>query len=181
MTNEKAIEILEQLMDGVNPETGEVLQGDHVCAEPQVLRAFHLAIVTLRGQTAGVAMDGMHTRNGRLSAGRLWTVEDDAELTELYQRAMSMEDICRLTQRRRRGVANRLAYLGLEPHPSSDGTNVGQPWSEDEEKRLIELYQSHASVSDIAKLLKRNPGGITARLERLGLLGNQRANFPSPL
>ncbi|HBF86718.1 MAG TPA: hypothetical protein DDW54_03465 [Clostridiales bacterium] len=47
----------------------------------------------------------------------------------------------------------------------------GQPWSNEEEDKLILEYNEHKlSISEIAKLHNRNNGGISARLKKLGLI-----------
>lgn len=48
MNAKDAYTLLEMLMDGVNPITGELLPEDHVCHEPAVLRALHKALVALQ-------------------------------------------------------------------------------------------------------------------------------------
>ena len=48
MNAKDAYTLLETLMDGVNPITGELLPEDHVCHEPAVLRALHKALVALQ-------------------------------------------------------------------------------------------------------------------------------------
>jgi len=46
----------------------------------------------------------------------------------------------------------------------------GQPWTEEQEKCLIELYGKGVEVAEIAACLKRNNGGIRARLKKLGFI-----------
>jgi DNA-binding NarL/FixJ family response regulator len=48
--------------------------------------------------------------------------------------------------------------------------NVGTPWTPDEERRLVEAFQSGIALSDIAKELSRTVRAVEARLERLELL-----------
>lgn len=117
MNSEMAAQILEQLFDGIDPETGEVFRADHVCMQPQVMRAISMAITALRRSDvrATGGGGGLYNRNGRLNAGRPWSKEDDAQLLRLFQEGMSMDKICEQLQRRKRGVANRLAYLGIVP------------------------------------------------------------------
>lgn len=48
MNAKDAYTLLEMLMDGVNPITGELLPEDPVCHEPAVLRALHKVLLALR-------------------------------------------------------------------------------------------------------------------------------------
>ncbi len=53
------------------------------------------------------------------------------------------------------------------------GEYQGQPWSEEHQACLIELFQKGVPVNEIAVTLQRTPGGIRARLKRLGLIENR--------
>ena len=44
-----------------------------------------------------------------------------------------------------------------------------EPWNKEEEKRLSMLYQEGATIQELAQELQRQPGGIRARLKKLGL------------
>ncbi len=46
----------------------------------------------------------------------------------------------------------------------------GRPWKEEQDARLIDMFQKNATVSEMAFVLKRTDGGIRARLKRLGLI-----------
>lgn len=48
--------------------------------------------------------------------------------------------------------------------------NAGKPWTEEEEKLLLELYNSGTSKKEISQSLGRTIGSITSRLLRLGIL-----------
>ena len=47
--------------------------------------------------------------------------------------------------------------------------NAYAAWTEQQEQTLVELHDSGKSTSQIAKEMGRQPGAITARLEKLGL------------
>jgi hypothetical protein len=47
---------------------------------------------------------------------------------------------------------------------------VGQPWTEEEERRLTEAFSNGGAVADIAGAHKRTVRAIEARLQRLGLI-----------
>ena len=50
----------------------------------------------------------------------------------------------------------------------------GRPWTEEHEERLTELFNKSLPISEIAFELKRTEGGIKARLQKLGLIDNDR-------
>lgn len=49
----------------------------------------------------------------------------------------------------------------------------GQVWTVAQEEQLINLFQNHVPVSEIASILKRTKTGIRARLKKLGLIENR--------
>ena len=70
MKRERAIEILEALLDGANPLTGEVLPRDHVCQEADVMRALHAAVLALQDADA--------------SGSGAWALEEEQRISEYY-------------------------------------------------------------------------------------------------
>lgn len=52
--------------------------------------------------------------------------------------------------------------------------NVGQAWSEDEERRLVTAFQAGDPLVEIAARHRRTLRAIEARLERLGLLSAEQ-------
>ena len=48
--------------------------------------------------------------------------------------------------------------------------NQGQPWSEEHERCLIDLFQKGVPISEIAVTLKRNEGAVRKRLRKLNLI-----------
>ena len=49
---------------------------------------------------------------------------------------------------------------------------AGKPWTNEEEKRLRELYNSGLSKKEISSELCRTAGSISSRLARLGLIND---------
>ena len=102
MTNESARIILLQMLDGLDPTTGEVLPPDHLLNDATVIRALHTAVLALTDISHPVRAPV--NRNGRLNAGRAWTEMDRDALAALSRSGASMETMCEKLQRRRRGV-----------------------------------------------------------------------------
>lgn len=183
MNTKDACVILETLMDGINPITGELLPEDHVCQEPEVLRALHKALMALCSMDEAAAVPetspSMVNRNGRLNAGRPWTTQDLDKLKHLYEAGTDMEEICRVLQRRRRGVERQLAGLGLmEAHhhpadPDKKHAKAGLPWTAADDQALQQMWAQGQPKAQIAKMLQRSSWAVECRLERMGLLNEQ--------
>lgn len=47
-----------------------------------------------------------------------------------------------------------------------------EKWSTDEEERLVQLFHSGQTVTEIARVMERQLGAIKTRLKRLGLIEN---------
>lgn len=123
MNAARAASLLETLIMGIDPITGETLDAEHVCAQPETLRALHLAVAALRNEKP------------RLNAGRPWTPQEDETLCQLYRGGVSLDAICARLSRRPRGTENRLRHLGLLPQENAAKPwRMGKIWSETEEK-----------------------------------------------
>jgi hypothetical protein len=98
-----------------------------------------------------------HTYEQILVQELAWTYHDifqaAAEAIEVADRQVGGE-----------GYETRMAKIQAE-HP-----RAYQPWNEEEDARLTELFQKHVSVTDIAKTLQRQPGAIRSRLSKLNLV-----------
>lgn len=183
MNTRDALSLLEALLDGVNPVTGEILPIDHVCNEPDILRALHKAVTALRHmENSPEQREPFVNRNGKLNAGRPWTQEDLRQLRQLYEDGTSIDEICRLLQRRKRGVENYLLYLGLTDAPAK-GTQTGKkrartgtPWTALDDKTLYQMWKQGNDQETIAQALERSAYAIECRLDRLGLLQQPEEN-----
>lgn len=52
---------------------------------------------------------------------------------------------------------------------ASKKENQGQPWTQEQEQCLVDLFQKGVPIKEIAVTLKRNSGAVRARLEKLNL------------
>lgn len=183
MNAKDAYTLLETLMDGVNPITGELLPEDHVCHEPAVLRALHKALVALRDSDDMPVDDtALVNQNGTLNAGRPWTQKDLDWLKQLHEAGASMEEMCHLLQRRTRGIERQLVYLGLtdkadvQVAANSKLHRAGTPWTAEDDKVLWNMWQQGKSEDQIATQLQRSSYAIHCRMERLGMLNPEDAD-----
>lgn len=173
MTNESARIILLQMLDGLDPTTGEVLPPDHLLNDATVIRALHTAVLALMDVRMPV------NRNGRLNAGRAWTATDRDALAALSRSGASMETMCEKLQRRRRGVQRQLRDMGLPlPPPARKvATRAGTLWTEEDEEQLRKLYHLRCPVEEMARELERSVRAVYLRMERLELYGDE-AGYP---
>lgn len=168
MTNESARIILLQMLDGIDPTTGEVLPGDHLLSDATVMRAIHTAVLALTDISHPVRAPV--NRNGRLNGGRPWTAMDRDALARLSRSGASMEMMCEKLQRRRRGVEKQLRSMRL-PIPAPE--NAGKPWTQEDEARLKALYHMKRPVKVMARELRRSALAVRLRMERLELYGDE--------
>lgn len=173
MNASQAKAVLELLLNGVDPITGECLDDDHVCAQPLVMRALHCAVEALGSADAAPAWKRESTKR---SAARPWTKEDDEQVARLFEQGVSLDRICAETDRRLRGLQRRLAYLGLiernEPRKEKiEGLErAGSPWYPEDDEALKAAFADGTDPDEIARRLKRSRYSIACRLEKLGLI-----------
>lgn len=168
-----SIEILNTLLDGLDPVTGEVLENDHVCCTGEVMNALYEAVQALEekrsstsgGQAREIFRDNETNPSTKLNAGRRWTEEDDQHLKALYLQGAGMEEICQRLMRRPRGARRRMEELGLiyvqseksaEEKPEATD-NRGKRWSREEHERVIEMWLEDGRITEIAKEKNGHP------------------------
>lgn len=115
----QAQEILQLLLNGIDPLTGEIFPDDHVCNEPDVIRAIHHAIVALgKGSILSQQKDNEKSSKARNplteNAGKMWTQEDDGCLIEMYEKGASITQIATHYRRTKGAIRSRLIKLGFK-------------------------------------------------------------------
>ncbi|WP_424945912.1 hypothetical protein [Candidatus Spongiihabitans sp.] len=108
MDIEKAIEIVQLLSQGIDPETGEEYPGDSPYQQPNIIRALYASV------------DALEKEKNRVSRNK-----------------------------------------NLPSHS-------GSPWSDEEDKKLLEGFKSKKSITELAEAHQRTKGSIHARLVRHG-------------
>lgn len=106
MDTSKARELLSILADGIDPFTGEILPEDHVCNEPDMIRALHLAVQQLGNVKTSV------TRSRPENAGKPWSEEDDRILCEMFERGYKRKEMKEYFKRTGGLIIARLEHLG---------------------------------------------------------------------
>lgn len=165
MKSEQAKSVLELLLSGVDPVTGECLDDEHVCLQPLVALAFRKAVEALEGRPAA----GQKTR---LPANRPWTDADDEQIRALHASGYSPEQICAVMDRRPRSLVRHMEYLGLVEGsaPVQGLERAGTPWRAQDEEELRALFASGIDADEIAAQMHRTRYSIACRLEKLGLI-----------
>lgn len=182
-----ACKVLCQLLDGIDPETGEVTPEEHLVREDTVRQALLMA---LQAMGACPASGQVQTHSGRLNAGRPWTREDLADLHSMYESGVSIDEIAQLTHRHARGIRLQLNLMagggarrserveipvrfpaaGGEPSQKPGRpANSHQPWSPEQDAQLIQLHAEGWNTKEIANTFARSANAIEARLKKLGL------------
>lgn len=65
---------------------------------------------------------------------------------------------------------NMEGIIEIDHKPVPQREMQGKPWTEDQEKTLLELYHQQLPLPEIAKTMQRTKGAIESRLEKLGFL-----------
>ena len=109
MKEQRAREILQALVQGIDPMTGEELPSGTVIQHADVLRAL-LAGLSAMEQTAARAQ-----RRAQLpdNVGRAWTKDEEATLVAAFKSDESLPDIAARHGRTLRAIEARLERLGL--------------------------------------------------------------------
>jgi len=177
--------ILERLMDGINPSTGELLPDDHVCNDPQVIRALYTAVDALRvKECSAMPSSSPACKQSSRSAGSLiWTPDEDECLRTSAAAQLPVAAIARKLNRSEHSVKCRLVYLDLAPRDilgniiaaTSAQGHRGLPWYPEDDETIRRMLQQDCTLKEIARSLRRTPYGILKRLEKLGLIDSAAA------
>ena len=106
MDIKRATERLTLLADGVEPLTDEVLENDHVCNKPELIRALHVVLGELEKRPKKKAVSLPE------NAGKPWTNEEDEELYLMFDERLEPQFVCDHFKRTTGGIASRLVQLG---------------------------------------------------------------------
>jgi len=109
MQEPRARKILQDLIQGVDPSTGEELPTGTVLQQADVLRALLAGVAALEQ----VAVRAQRRAQLPDNVGRTWTSEEEAELVAAFQSGTSLADIASKHGRTLRAIEARLERLGL--------------------------------------------------------------------
>lgn len=116
MDSEHAIEVLENLANGVNPATGEVFQYDSPYNNPLIIRALFSILVLLRTPQRKRTVKQRQADNVRSGMprnyGMPWPQEMLDELLAQYQASVSTADLASQYERSEASIIAQLIRLG---------------------------------------------------------------------
>lgn len=135
MQQSEAIQILQRLVDGFDPHTGEELPINNPIRHLKTARALRLALKAMQGvdimspvqlelaeenaADATVAIVRSITSNRKkilpARVGEAWTKHEDEELAEQYDSGMAIEDMAEKHGRTHGAIRSRLLRLGRMP------------------------------------------------------------------
>ena len=186
MSPERAVEIIENLVDGIHPLTGEILPEDNICEETGIVDALNCAIRVLnerivanraieeyRRQQIREAMEKENKakRKQPENAGKPWPQGDDAELLKLYKAGVSVKEIAKQYKRTIGAIRSRLVELGMADHRFHvlDVYEGIDPIDNDDLRHKF-LYGE--TIPELAQRYGRTEKAIRARLFYMGFGGD---------
>ena len=91
-----------------------------------------------------------------------WQAAEIDELKAMYNDGVPIREISEQLGRTQKSIRLRLTALGLyEPKPSP------KAWTEDDERRLVRMYNEDLSFKEMSDILGRSEGAVVSRLVRL--------------
>lgn len=99
----RAKELLSALADGIDPFTGELFPQNHVCNQPEMIRAFHEILNAIPAEKK---------KNLPQNAGKPWTDIEEDKLLDEFDMGMTTSAIAKAHGRSRGAIESRLAALG---------------------------------------------------------------------
>ena len=96
--------ILKSLADGVDPLTGEVLPEDHICNQPEIIRAIYMVLMELSR--------GKQHREKPENDGAPWSEEEEQLLCDMFDQNRTTKEICDYFKRTNGAIAARLVRVG---------------------------------------------------------------------
>jgi hypothetical protein len=109
MQEQRARKILQALVEGVDPATGEELEGGTVLQRAEVLRALLAGVTALDQVSARAQRRALLPDN----VGRPWSADEERTLVTEFQAGDSLADIATRHGRTLRAIEARLERLGL--------------------------------------------------------------------
>ena len=181
MNNQEACELLERLIAGVHPTTGELLANDSAYSDPMVLRALALAIQALRGAQEPARRTRESRANNRLS----WTGEEDEFLRKAFSQGLTPSAIGAQLQRSEHNVKVRLNALGLASREALGLRGAGsqggrQVWSHEEDEFLRKAFSEGLTPQAVAAQLHRTANNVKLRLYAMGLASREELGLNTP-
>ncbi len=108
MEIEKAIEIIQLLSQGIDPETGEEYPNNSPYQQPNIIRALYASVSALEKERKRVKKN----KNLPNNAGSPWSYEEDKILIEGFYLEKSITELAEIHQRTKGSIHSRLVKHG---------------------------------------------------------------------
>lgn len=102
----RAIELLSTVAQGVNPFTGEVIPENCICNQVEIVRALYCILNEVKKSSKNKQKSQLE------NAGKPWTQEDDAILSQMFDHNYTPASIEEYFKRSQGAIASRLVRLG---------------------------------------------------------------------
>jgi hypothetical protein len=109
MQERRARQILQALIQGVDPFDGSELPSGTVLQQADVLRAMLAGVAALEQDAARATRRALLPRN----IGRTWSTDENAKLVDAFHKGETLENIATKHGRTLRAIEARLEKLGL--------------------------------------------------------------------
>jgi hypothetical protein len=124
MKDPRARQILQALVQGVDPLSGEELPSGSITQQADVLRALLAGVAALEQSVARAQRRAGLPDN----VGRAWTKEEEATLLEAFKTGEPLTDIATRHRRTLRAIEARLERLGvLAPEQRTTNNSFASP------------------------------------------------------
>jgi hypothetical protein len=118
-----AVRIVTALADGRDPLTGRPLSTDHLCQNPQVVRALCVVVERVKGfQERHRPSDGDMEHHGKP-----WTEAEKEDLVRAFEAGATIGQLARKHGRTRQAIQGRLYLLGKVPRWRLAGRRIEKP------------------------------------------------------
>lgn len=101
-------DIIQRIIYGVNPITGESLDNNHFCANEQIIDALEDAIVALNKEEERKKRRENQPKN----TGAKWSKELDTNLISLFEEGKGIKELSEIFERTSGAIRTRLQRLG---------------------------------------------------------------------
>ncbi len=104
----EASRIIKALADGINPYTGELLEADNICQQPQTIRALYTLL-----QAVSEPEPTSKSTDKPQRQGQAWDHQEDQKLVALYKKNVPISALAGKHKRSKVAIKSRLKHLGL--------------------------------------------------------------------
>lgn len=137
MNIEHEKEILNALVSGVNPFTGEIYDKNHILQNPEIVRVLFFALKVLKDVSKPPT-----------NSGKPWTKEEDQRLIAAFDIGISVMHIAEVHCRTVGAITSRLSKLGYESNSPSN------------EYASLQNLDTNGKISDEEDIIEENDSSL---------------------